>query len=63
VARYCRYVAIGDSQTECLWDGDDSVGVRGFADRLAEIVDSHHPGAPPAKAAVHGARDWKGWSL
>ena len=39
--RYSRYVAIGDSQTEGLWDGDDSVGLRGFADRLAEIVDAH----------------------
>ena len=32
---YTRYVAIGDNQTEGLWDGDDSVGVTGFADRLA----------------------------
>ena len=42
--RYSRYVAIGDSQTEGLWDGDDSAGLTGYADRLATIIDSHHPG-------------------
>ncbi|MGH3596952.1 MAG: SGNH/GDSL hydrolase family protein, partial [Mycobacterium sp.] len=25
--RYRRYVAIGDSQTEGLWDGDDENGL------------------------------------
>jgi lysophospholipase L1-like esterase len=56
VARYSRYVAIGDSQTEGLWDGDDSVGLRGFADRLAEIVDAHWPGLMYANLAVRGGR-------
>ncbi len=51
---YSRYVAIGDSQTEGLWDGDDSVGLRGFADRLAEIVDAHCPGLTYANLAVRG---------
>lgn len=53
---YTRYVAIGDSQTEGLWDGDDSVGLRGFADRLAEIIDTHHPGLRYANLAVRGKR-------
>ena len=56
MARYSRYVAIGDSQTEGLWDGDDSVGLRGFADRLAEIVDAHWPGLMYANLAVRGGR-------
>jgi lysophospholipase L1-like esterase len=56
VAGYSRYVAIGDSQTEGLWDGDDSVGLRGFADRLAEIVDAHCPGLTYANLAVRGRR-------
>jgi lysophospholipase L1-like esterase len=54
VAGFCRYVAIGDSQTEGLWDGDDSVGLRGFADRLAEMIDAHHPGLTYANLAVRG---------
>jgi lysophospholipase L1-like esterase len=41
---YSRYVAIGDSQTEGLWDGNDAVGFLGFADRLAGMIDSIHPG-------------------
>jgi lysophospholipase L1-like esterase len=53
-AGYSRYVAIGDSQTEGLWDGDDSVGLIGFADRLAAIIDSHHPGLTYANLAVRG---------
>jgi lysophospholipase L1-like esterase len=56
VAGYSRYVAIGDSQTEGLWDGDDTVGLRGFADRLAEIVDTHDPGLTYANLAVRGRR-------
>ena len=56
MARYSRYVAIGDSQTEGLWDGDDTAGLRGFADRLAEIVDAHHPGLTYANLAVRGRR-------
>jgi lysophospholipase L1-like esterase len=56
VAGYSRYVAIGDSHTEGLWDGDDTVGLRGFADRLAEIVDTHYPGLTYANLAVRGGR-------
>ncbi len=56
MAGYSRYVAIGDSQTEGLWDGDDTVGLRGFADRLAEIVDTHDPGLTYANLAVRGRR-------
>lgn len=53
---YTRYVAIGDSQTEGLWDGNDSEGLVGFADRLAAIVDSHYPGLAYANLAIRGRR-------
>lgn len=53
---YSRYVAIGDSQTEGLWDGDDTIGLVGFADRLAEIIDSHYPGLTYANLAIRGKR-------
>jgi len=53
---YSRYVAIGDSQTEGLWDGDDMVGLSGFADRLAGLLDRHHPGLAYANLAVRGRR-------
>lgn len=53
---YSRYVAIGDSQTEGLWDGDDSVGLIGFADRLATLIDTHYPGLAYANLAVRGRR-------
>jgi len=56
VPGYSRYVAMGDSQTEGLWDGDDDNGLRGFADRLAEIVDGHYPGLAYANLAVRGRR-------
>lgn len=51
---YTRYVALGDSQTEGLWDGDDAAGLTGFADRLAALVDTHHPGLRYANLAVRG---------
>ena len=51
---YSRYVAIGDSQTEGLWDGDDTVGLRGFADRLAVMLDSFYPGLRYANLAIRG---------
>lgn len=54
--RYSRYVAIGDSQTEGLWDGDDAHGLVGFADRLATMIDAHHPGLMYANLAVRGRR-------
>lgn len=53
---FSRYVAIGDSQTEGLWDGDDTVGVIGFADRLAAILDARHPGLMYANLAIRGKR-------
>jgi lysophospholipase L1-like esterase len=56
VPRYSRYVAIGDSQTEGLWDGDDSTGLVGFADRFAAMIDAHHPGVMYANLAVRGRR-------
>lgn len=53
---YSRYVAMGDSQTEGLWDGDDTVGVMGFADRLAVLINEHYPGLAYANLAVRGRR-------
>lgn len=53
---YLRYVALGDSQTEGLWDGDDANGVRGFADRLAARLEEFHPGVRYANLAVRGRR-------
>jgi len=51
---YTRYVALGDSQTEGLWDGDDDTGLRGFADRLATRLDQLYPGLQYANLAVRG---------
>lgn len=51
---YVRYVALGDSQTEGLGDGDDTVGLRGFADRLAERLAAVNPGLRYANLAVRG---------
>ncbi|MFB6805680.1 SGNH/GDSL hydrolase family protein [Streptomyces sp. NPDC056387] len=52
--RYLRYVALGDSQTEGLGDGDDTTGLRGLADRLAEQLALHSPGLRYANLAVRG---------
>jgi lysophospholipase L1-like esterase len=51
---YSRYVAVGDSQTEGLWDGNDTVGFLGFADRLAALIDSFYPGLQYANLAIRG---------
>ncbi|MCX5193889.1 SGNH/GDSL hydrolase family protein [Streptomyces sp. NBC_00249] len=51
---HLRYVALGDSQTEGLGDGDDTVGLRGFADRFAEHLAAAHPGLLYANLAVRG---------
>ncbi|MDQ8703579.1 SGNH/GDSL hydrolase family protein [Streptomyces sp. LHD-70] len=51
---YARYVALGDSQTEGLGDGDDTSGLRGFADRLAEQLAVHSPELTYANLAVRG---------
>lgn len=53
-APYSRYVALGDSQTEGLGDGDEATGLRGFADRLAEHLAHHNPGLCYANLAVRG---------
>jgi lysophospholipase L1-like esterase len=57
---YSRYVALGDSQTEGLWDVMDGTGdsgtVLGFADRLAWRLDSLRPGLEYANLAVRGRR-------
>ncbi|MER7466152.1 SGNH/GDSL hydrolase family protein [Streptomyces sp. NPDC097981] len=52
--QYLRYVALGDSQTEGVGDGDDTTGLRGLADRLAEQLALHHPGLRYANLAVRG---------
>ncbi|MGW3625258.1 SGNH/GDSL hydrolase family protein [Streptomyces sp. NPDC000880] len=51
---YLRYVALGDSQTEGLGDGDDTVGLRGWADRLAEHLAAVNLGLRYANLAVRG---------
>ncbi|MCX5375374.1 SGNH/GDSL hydrolase family protein [Streptomyces sp. NBC_00091] len=51
---YLRYVALGDSQTEGLGDGNDTVGLRGFADRLAGHLAAGAPGLRYANLAVRG---------
>ncbi|MEV4012918.1 SGNH/GDSL hydrolase family protein [Nonomuraea angiospora] len=51
---YMRYVAIGDSQTEGLGDGDDVTGHRGWADRLAEHLAAANPDLLYANLAVRG---------
>ncbi|MFF9197568.1 SGNH/GDSL hydrolase family protein [Streptomyces sp. NPDC014779] len=52
--RYRRYVALGDSQTEGVGDGDDATGLRGWADRLAELAAGANPGLTYANLAVRG---------
>ncbi|WP_051061720.1 SGNH/GDSL hydrolase family protein [Nocardiopsis chromatogenes] len=52
-----RYVAVGDSQTEGLNNGDDATGHRGWADRLAAAIAASGaagPGFAYANLAVHG---------
>lgn len=51
---FSRFVALGDSQTEGLWDGDDASGIVGFADRLAATLDALQPGLLYANLAVRG---------
>ncbi|KAA0111063.1 SGNH/GDSL hydrolase family protein [Mycolicibacterium sp. P1-5] len=53
---FSRFVAIGDSQTEGLWDGDDTIGVIGFADRLAAMLAVRNPGLRYANLAIRGKR-------
>ncbi|GAA2959733.1 MULTISPECIES: SGNH/GDSL hydrolase family protein [Streptomyces] len=51
---YLRYVALGDSQTEGVGDGDDTTGLRGWADRLAEHLAALNPELRYANLAVRG---------
>jgi lysophospholipase L1-like esterase len=51
---YLRYVALGDSQTEGLNDGDELSGYRGWADRLAEHLAAVSPDVTYANLAVRG---------
>ncbi|MEV4258903.1 GDSL-type esterase/lipase family protein, partial [Spirillospora sp. NPDC049652] len=51
---YLRYVAVGDSQTEGLMDGDEVSGYRGWADRLAETLAAAEPDFRYANLAVRG---------
>jgi lysophospholipase L1-like esterase len=51
---YLRYVALGDSQTEGLNDGDELTGYRGWADRLAEALSRLNPELLYANLAVRG---------
>ncbi|MCP2357530.1 lysophospholipase L1-like esterase [Nonomuraea thailandensis] len=51
---FTRYVALGDSQTEGLGDGDDVLGHRGWADRLAEHLARADQGLLYANLAVRG---------
>lgn len=53
---YSRFVAIGDSQTEGLWDGDDTNGLHGWADRLARRLAADNPDITYANLAVRGRR-------
>ena len=52
--QYARYVALGDSQTEGLNDGDEVTGYRGWADRLAEQLAALNPELRYANLAVRG---------
>jgi lysophospholipase L1-like esterase len=54
--RFARYVALGDSQTEGLNDGDELTGYRGWADRLAEHLARLDPELRYANLAVRGRR-------
>lgn len=52
--RYSRFVAIGDSQTEGMNDGDPRTGYRGWADRLADLLAAANPDLTYANLAVRG---------
>lgn len=51
---FLRYVALGDSQTEGLNDGDETSGYRGWADRLAALLAVASPELLYANLAVRG---------
>ncbi|WP_406635062.1 SGNH/GDSL hydrolase family protein [Amycolatopsis sp. WGS_07] len=49
-----RYVALGDSQTEGIGDGDEAAGYRGWADRFAEHLAAAGEPVEYANLAVRG---------
>ncbi|WP_159945505.1 MULTISPECIES: SGNH/GDSL hydrolase family protein [unclassified Nocardiopsis] len=49
-----RYVALGDSHTEGVGDGDDATGLRGWADRLAARLAAGGARVEYANLAVRG---------
>ena len=49
-----RYVALGDSHTEGVGDGDDDTGLRGWADRLADRLAATGARVEYANLAVRG---------
>ncbi len=51
---HLRYVALGDSQTEGVGDGDEATGLRGWADRLAEYLAANGTRVEYANLAVRG---------
>ncbi|WP_171164947.1 SGNH/GDSL hydrolase family protein [Streptomyces sp. I05A-00742] len=51
---HLRYVALGDSQTEGLGDGDEATGPRGWADRFADRLAEVNSGLLYANLAVRG---------
>jgi lysophospholipase L1-like esterase len=53
-----RYVALGDSFTEGVGDPDPHRpnGVRGWADRFAEVMSEHDPGFRYANLAIRGRK-------
>lgn len=55
-AGICRYVAVGDSQTEGLHDYHQDGRLRGWADRFAERLAARHPDLLYANLAVRGKR-------
>lgn len=56
-ARYHRFVALGDSQTEGLNDGDEHAGFGGWADRFAErLARTTSPDLQYANLALRGCR-------
>ncbi|MSZ77615.1 MAG: SGNH/GDSL hydrolase family protein, partial [Actinobacteria bacterium] len=55
---YLRYVALGDSFTEGVGDPDDARpnGLRGWADRVAEVLGAQDPGFGYANLAIRGRK-------
>ncbi|MCW4355057.1 SGNH/GDSL hydrolase family protein [Hoyosella sp. YIM 151337] len=51
---FSRFVALGDSQTEGIGDGDELTGLRGWADRLAARIANRNPELEYANLAVRG---------